>query len=203
MAQSTGPVSDEFAALLRRVAACDHCAAHLPLGPRPVVRAARSARLVIVGQAPGTKVHVSGRPFTDPSGHRLRNWLGVGKAEFYDPERFAILPAGLCYPGRNPRGGDLPPVSECGPHWHSRLRPLLPDVRLTVLVGRYAHELYLGPRAGASVARTVASWREYAPDLLPTPHPSWRVNGWLRRNPWFEAEVLLVLRARVAAAISP
>lgn len=181
--------------------ACQRCAADLPLGPRPAFQLHAAARVLIVGQAPGTRVHASGRPFTDPSGDRLREWLGVDKAAFYDPRKFAILPAGLCYPGRNPRGGDLPPRPECAPHWHPKLRPLLANVRLTVAVGQYGQRIYLAGARKKSLTATVAAWREYGPDILPTPHPSWRVNGWLKRNPWFEAEVLPELRARAAAAL--
>lgn len=158
--------------------------------------------MLIVGQAPGTAVHRSGRPFTDPSGDRLRDWLGVDKSAFYDPSVFAILPAGLCYPGRNPKGGDAPPIPECGLEWHPRLRPLLCGLRLTVLVGQYGQRLYLGREGAASVTATVREWRALPQGFLATPHPSWRVNGWLKRNPWFEVEVLPVLRQQVRAALA-
>ena len=186
-----------LAAVAAAARACVACGAELPLGPRPAFQLSVKARILIVGQAPGTKVHLSGRPFTDASGDRLREWLGVDAATFYDPARIAILPAGLCYPGRDPKGGDRPPVPACGPLWRPRLRPLLVGVRLTVLVGRYGQSLYLGTRAGRTVSETVQNWRAYGPGIIPTPHPSWRSTGWVRRRPWFEAEVLPALRARV------
>lgn len=191
-----------LAAAAAAARSCVHCRGWLALGPRPAFQLSARARVLIVGQAPGTRVHASGRPFTDPSGDRLRDWLGVDKSAFYDPHRFAILPAGLCYPGRNPKGGDLPPAKDCGPLWHPRLRPLLVGVRLTVLVGQYGHRLYLGDRAAKTVAATVGGWRDLPASLAPTPHPSWRVNGWLKRNPWFEAELLPDLRRRVASALA-
>jgi len=182
--------------------ACNVCAAHLPLGPRPVLRGSSSARLLIVGQAPGTRVHESGVPWNDPSGDRLREWLGLGRDAFYDEARIAIVPMGLCYPGRDAKGGDKPPRPECAPLWHPRVRPLLPKVALTLLVGRYAQAYYLGARAKESVTETVRAWRAFLPEFIPTPHPSWRSNGWLKRNPWFEEEILPVLRERVAALVS-
>ncbi len=197
MAQSTGPVSDEFAALLRRVAACDHCAAHLPLGPRPVVRAARSARLVIVGQAPGTKVHQSGIPWDDASGNRLRDWLDLTPDIFYDETRIAIVPMGFCYPGANPKGGDNPPRPECAPLWHKPLMAALDRAELTLLVGQYAQHWYLGKERQKNMTETVRAFRDYLPDYLPTPHPSWRTTHWQKKNPWFEEEVIPELRKRV------
>jgi len=179
--------------------ACRQCAAHLPAGPRPVLRAAASARLLIVGQAPGTRVHASGIPWNDPSGDRLRLWLGLDRDIFYDETRIAILPAGLCFPGIDPRGGDRPPRPECAPLWHPRVRAHLPHVEMTLLVGLYAQKYYLGARRRGSLTETVRAWRDCLPAFLPTPHPSWRVNGWLKRNPWFEAEVLPEARRRVAA----
>jgi len=187
--------------LLAEVRACRLCAPALPLGPRPVLRARESARLLIVGQAPGTRVHESGVPFDDPSGERLRAWLGIGRDAFYDDSRVAIIPAGLCYPGRDRAGGDRPPRPECAPLWHPRLRALLPHIRLTVLVGGYAQIYYLGERRKPSLTETVRAWREYFPEFMPTPHPSWRNTAWLRRNPWFAQDLLPVLRRSVAAAI--
>lgn len=187
--------------LLAEVRACRLCAPALPLGPRPVLRARESARLLIVGQAPGTRVHESGVPFDDPSGERLRAWLGIGRDAFYDDSRVAIIPAGLCYPGRDRAGGDKPPRPECAPLWHPRLRALLPHIRLTVLVGGYAQIYYLGERRKPSLTETVRAWREYFPEFMPTPHPSWRNTAWLRRNPWFAQDLLPVLRRSVAAAI--
>lgn len=196
------PAEARLAAEAAAARACIACRSVLPLGPRPAFQISVQARILIVGQAPGTKVHLSGRPFTDASGDRLREWLGVDAATFYDPAQFAILPAGLCYPGRDPKGGDRPPTPVCGPLWHGRLRPLLAGVCLTVLVGRYGQKLYLGPRAGRTVSDTVENWRAYGPDLLPTPHPSWRSTGWMRQRPWFEADVLPSLRARVGELLS-
>lgn len=188
--------TEALEALLREVRACRHCEAHLPLGPRPVLRAGVHARVLIVGQAPGTRVHATGIPWNDPSGERLRDWLQVDRAAFYDERRFAIIPAGLCYPGRG-RSGDLPPRPECAPLWHPRLRALLPAVELTLLVGRYAQAFYLGPRSKATLAATVRAWHEYGPAFLPLPHPSPRNTRWLQVNPWFAAEVLPAVRERV------
>jgi len=184
--------------LLAEVRACTVCAAHLPLGPRPVLRARVSARLLIVGQAPGTRVHETGIPFNDRSGDRLREWLSLERERFYDESRVAIIPMGLCYPGRDAAGGDVPPRPECAPLWHPRLRAALPDIALTLLVGSYAQAYYLGARRKKSVAETVQSWRDYLPQFLPLPHPSWRNTGWLKRNPWFAAELVPELRRRVA-----
>ncbi|HEY4135551.1 MAG TPA: uracil-DNA glycosylase family protein [Alphaproteobacteria bacterium] len=192
----------KLAALLKEVRACRLCEAHLPLGPLPVVRAAVTARLLIVGQAPGTKVHATGVPWNDPSGDRLRDWLGLDRDAFYDESGIAIVPAGLCYPGRTPKkgksgGGDAPPRPECAPKWHPPLRALMPHVGLTLLVGSYAQAYYLGPRRGKTLAETVERWRDYLPDFLPMPHPSPRNRLWLRKHPWFEAEVVPALRSRV------
>lgn len=178
--------------------ACMRCKDSLPFGPRPAFQLHAAAKILIVGQAPGTRVHQSGRPFTDPSGDRLRQWLGVDKAAFYDSRLFAILPAGLCYPGVNPKGGDKPPVTICGPYWHGRIRPALPNVSLTLLVGQYGQKLYLEKRRRRTLTETVQAWRDYGPEIIPTPHPSWRVSGWLKRNPWFEADIVPELQARVA-----
>ena len=186
---------------LAEARACRLCAAELPLGPRPVLRATSTARLMIVGQAPGTRVHASGIPFDDPSGDRLRAWLGIDRETFYDENRLAILPMGLCYPGQDARGADKPPMKICAPTWHPRIRPLLPKLELTLLVGLYAQARYLGPARKKNLTETVQSWRDYGPEFLPLPHPSWRNTAWLKRNPWFEAEVLPELRRRVEALI--
>ncbi len=183
--------------LLGEVRACRVCAAHLPLGPRPVLRAAAGARLLIIGQAPGTRVHESGIPWNDRSGERLRDWLDVERETFYDQGRIAIVPMGFCYPGRDPRGGDNPPRPECAPLWHPPLTAALPAVELTLLVGLYAQAHYLGARRRASLTETVRAWRDYGPSRIPLPHPSWRNTAWLKKNPWFEAELLPDLRARV------
>ncbi|MCB9737719.1 MAG: uracil-DNA glycosylase family protein [Deltaproteobacteria bacterium] len=185
--------------VLAAARACTLCAAHLPLGPRPVVRAHPAARVLIVGQAPGTRVHASGIPWDDPSGDRLRAWLEVDRDRFYDPRCFAIVPMGFCYPGRG-KGGDLPPRPECHPTWHGKITALLPEVRLTLLLSRYAIDAYLGPLARGSVRETVGAFAELPTDRIALPHPSPRNNRWLRENPWFEAEVLPELRRRVRAA---
>jgi uracil-DNA glycosylase len=190
-----------LSALLKDVRACSLCAHALPLGPRPVLRVAAGARLLIIGQAPGTKVHETGIPWNDASGERLRDWLQIDRDTFYDESRVAIVPMGFCYPGRDARGGDLPPRPECAPTWHPRLAPHLATVELTLLVGQYAQRHYLGKRTGKSLTETVSNWHSYGPDYLPLPHPSWRTTGWQKKNPWFDAELLPVLRARVAALL--
>ncbi len=189
------PREADLDALLAEVRACRVCEAHLPLGPRPVLRASTSARLLIVGQAPGIRVHATGLSFDDPSGDTLRRWLDVDRDTFYDETRIAIIPAGFCYPGKG-RHGDLPPRPECAPLWHPRLRALMPALELTVLVGAYAQAYYLGQRRKGTLAETTRAWRAYLPEFLPTPHPSPRNKLWLKRNPWFEAEVVPELRAR-------
>jgi uracil-DNA glycosylase len=185
-------------ALLTEIRACRLCEAHLPLGPRPVLRASASATLLIVGQAPGTLVHGSGLPWDDASGVRLRGWLGMDKTAFYDEAKVAIVPMGFCYPGRG-ASGDLPPRPECRQAWHPRLLPLLPGITLTLAIGQYAQHYFLGERRKKTLTDTVAAWREYAPAVFPLPHPSPRNIGWFVHNPWFETEVLPALRARVAA----
>lgn len=187
--------------LLDEVAACTHCAAHLLHSPRPVLRAGAGARVLVVGQAPGRRVHATGIPWNDPSGVRLREWLEVDEATFYDTRRFALVPMGFCYPGKG-RSGDLPPRPECAPLWHAKLRARMPRVRLTLLLSRYAIDHYLGERSKPTVAETVRAWRDYAPDFVPLPHPSPRNNLWLRKHPWFEREVLPDLRALVRAALA-
>jgi len=182
--------------------ACTVCAGHLPLGPRPVFRASRTARLLIVGQAPGTKVHETGIPWNDRSGDRLRDWLGLDREVFYDESRIAILPAGFCYPGRYQRGGDRPPRPECAPMWHGRLTAHMPDIELTLLAGQCAQAHYLGGRRCHSLTATVAAWRDYLPEYIPLPHPSWRNTAWLRKNPWFEAELLPVLRDAIGNCLA-
>lgn len=186
--------------LLLRVRACRVCAGHLPLGPRPIVRASKTARLLIVGQAPGTSVHATGIPWNDASGNRLRQWLAMPAERFYDESRVAIMPMGLCYPGRSPdRGGDLPPRPECAPLWHARLREHQPAIRLTLLVGRYAQIHYLPQICPPTLTETVARWRDFLwRGLLPLPHPSWRTTGWQRDNPWFDDELLPCLRRHLA-----
>lgn len=187
-----------LAALVEKARACRVCEAHLPLGPRPVLRASATARLLIVGQAPGTKVHDTGIPWNDASGDRLRRWLDLGRDTFYDENRIAIMPMGLCYPGIDKNGGDSPPRPECAPLWHPPLLALMPQVELVLLVGSHAQAWYLGKRRRKTMTDTVAAWCEYLPRFIPTPHPSWRNTAWLKRNPWFEAELVPELRERVA-----
>lgn len=187
--------------LLAEIRACTVCAAHLPFPPRPVLRAGVTARLLIVGQAPGRKVHETGIPWNDPSGDRLRQWLGLTREQFYDESRIAIIPTGLCYPGKGP-GGDLPPRPECAPLWHPRLRAWLPEVRLTLLIGAHAQAFYLGPRRKRTLAETVRAGREFGPDLVPLPHPSPRNLRWFRQHPWFASEVLPALRRQVQTLLS-
>jgi uracil-DNA glycosylase len=185
--------------VLAEARACRACAAHLPLGPRPVLRGRATARLLVLSQAPGTRVHETGLSFNDKSGDRLRQWMGIARDAFYDEARIAIMPMGLCYPGRFAKGGDLPPRPECAPLWHGRVLARLPRLALTLLVGSYAIDYYLKPRG--TMTETVARWRDFLPAYLPLPHPSWRTIAWERNNPWFAAELLPELRARVAALI--
>ncbi len=192
----------ELDALLDQVRRCTECAAHLPLGPRPVVRAQTSARILIIGQAPGTKVHETGIPWNDPSGDRLRDWLQIDNETFYDDGKIAIMPSGFCYPGRLPRGGDAPPRPECAPKWHDLILSHLKRIELTLLVGMYAQNLYLPALKKLSLTETVAGWRAHWPAVVPTPHPSWRTMAWQRKNPWFEAELLPPLRARVTELLN-
>ncbi len=189
--------TDPLAALIAEVRACRVCEAHLPLGPRPILSAEAGARLMIIGQAPGTRVHESGVPWDDASGDRLRDWLAIERDVFYDAGRVAIVPMGFCYPGRDKNGGDAPPRPECAPLWHARLRAELPNIALTLLVGRYAQVQYLGRAAGKSVVETVRAWRDHMPAYLPLPHPSWRTRSWAKKNPWFETEVIPALRAEL------
>jgi len=190
-----------FARLLERIRACRLCEDHLPQGPRPVLRASPSARLLLVGQAPGTKVHASGTPWDDRSGDRLRQWLALTPDVFYDEHRIAIVPMGFCYPGRDPGGGDLPPRPECAPTWHPLLRPALGGVGLTLLVGRYAQAYYLGKGCRGTMTETVRDYRDFLPAFLPLPHPSWRTTRWERDNAWFGETLLPELRVLVRALL--
>ena len=183
--------------LLKEVRACQICAPDLPLGPRPTVVAKSSAKIMIIGQAPGTKVHETGIPWSDPSGDRLRNWLRVTREIFYDGSKIAIMPMGFCYPGRLERGGDNPPRPECAPAWHEKILAGLPDIELTLLVGMYAQKYYLAEQNKKTLTETVRHWQEFAPAMIPTPHPSWRTTAWLKKNLWFEAELLPVLQQKV------
>jgi len=192
-----------FDRLLAEVRACTICAPHLPLGPRPIVRGRPSARLLIISQAPGRRVHDTGLSFDDRSGDRLRAWLALDRETFYDEARVAILGMAFCYPGRDGKGGDLPPRPECAPRWHAPLRAFFPAIGLTLLVGSYAIDYYLPQTRPRSMTGVIARWRDFLPEFFVLPHPRWRTTRWLRDNPWFEEEALPELRARVAAALSP
>jgi len=195
---------DDFAAIVRK---CRICVEHplgrpLPHEPRPVLRPSSKARILIASQAPGTKVHLSGMPFTDASGDRLRDWLGVTSEEFYDIEKFAIVPMGFCFPGQDAKGGDLPPRRECAPAWREQLMALMPGIDLVLTIGIYAQAWHMGSTRRSSLTETVMNWRaawdaSVIPRVLPLPHPSWRNTGWLKRNPWFEMDLLPFLRSEI------
>lgn len=208
--------SEPLSSLLREIAGCRLCREAplrhpLPHEPRPVLRVSRSARILIAGQAPGARVHASGVPFTDPSGDRLRTWLGMTPEVFYDTGRVAIMPMGFCFPGYDESGSDLPPRPECRAQWHDRLLRAMPRLEVVLMIGRYAQAFHLR-RAGrterlrASVTETVRDWRAIAatgrPQLFPMPHPSWRNTAWLKKNPWFEAELLPELRRKLAPLLA-
>ena len=186
-------------ALRQEIAACRVCAAHIE--PRPVASFSPTARLLIIGQAPGTAVHASGVPWDDPSGDRLRQWTGLDAATMYDPARVALVPMGFCYPGKA-SGGDKPPRRECAPLWHDRILSFLPPDRLTLLVGSHAQARYLPQTRAWGMAERVRRFAEFLPAFLPLPHPSWRVVGWMRRNPWFEADVVPALRDAVKGHVT-
>ncbi len=188
--------------LLEEIAACRACAGHLPHEPRPVVMVGPRTRLLVCGQAPGRRVHESGRPFTDASGERLRDWMGVDAQTFYGDGRIGVAAQAFCFPGTNPKGGDFPPPPRCAELWRDRLLQALPAVEMTLLVGGHAQLWALGARMKPTMTETVRAWREYAPAVLPLPHPSWRNTAWLRREPWFEREVVPELRRRVAAILA-
>ena len=187
----------DFDRLLSEVRDCRVCRTHLPLGPRPVLQANPSARILVVGQAPGVRVHRSGIPWDDPSGDRLRLWTGLSRELFYDASQVAIIPMGFCYPGRG-QGGDLPPRREGAALWLVQLLSGLPRIELTLLVGLHAQRHYLGRRRKASLTETVRAWQEFAPSYFPLPHPSARNTPWFQRNPWFEQDLLPALKRRVA-----
>ena len=187
--------------LLTEVRACRLCAEHLPLGPRPVVQLHPSARILIAGQAPGRKVHETGLPFNDVSGDRLRAWLGISRAVFYDARQVAILPMGFCFPGTG-KSGDLPPRPECAPAWRAKLLSHLTKLQLTLVIGRYAQDYHL-PNEAVSVTEVVQAWRKHWPNIVPLPHPSPRNIRWLKRNPWFEEELIPVLQMRVLEVLTP
>jgi len=205
------PRPAELERVLAAIRACRHCVETpdgkpLPHEPRPVLQASRTARLVVCSQAPGTKVHLSGTPFTDRSGDRLREWMGVTSEEFYDEARVAVVAMGFCFPGQDAHGADLPPRKECAPRWHRELFAALPQLELVLAVGSYAQDFHLGADAGTSLQETMLDWRKHLarkrrPRMLPLPHPSWRNNKWLTDNPWFEAELLPVLQREVRALL--
>ena len=205
--------SDALSHLLRDIAACRICVDQpigqpLPHAPRPVLRPSTTARICIASQAPGTRVHQSGIPFSDASGKRLREWMGVDESTFYDQNRTAIVPMGFCFPGLDAKGGDLPPRRECAAAWRHSVFAAMPQLELILTIGRYAQDWHLGPSSSAGMTETVRRYRELLasharPRCLPLPHPSWRNTGWLKRNSWFEAEVLPVLREKVLELLEP
>lgn len=200
-------MSEELENFAARVRACRICVENpvgrpLPHEPRPVLRPSSSARILFASQAPGTKVHMSGMPFTDASGDRLRNWLGVSSEEFYDTTKFAIVPMGFCFPGQDAKGGDLPPRRECAEAWRAPLMALMPRIDLALTIGSYAQSWHMGAARRPSLTETVKDWRTIwdapsNPKVLPLPHPSWRNTGWLKRNPWFEMDLLPFLRSEI------
>ena len=196
--------TEDLANLAAEIGACRICADVLPAdvtgGPRPVVRLSATARLCIAGQAPGARVHASGLPFDDPSGDRLRDWLGLDRTQFYDSSKLAIVPMGFCFPGTNPKGGDYPPRPECAPNWRQRVFAAMPQIETILLVGLYAQAHDLGP--GVSVTQRVRRFTDHWPQLIPLPHPSWRNTGWLKANPWFETDLLPPLRTLVRELVA-
>ena len=189
-------MSTSLSKLVKEIRSCTFCTEFLPLGPRPVVQVGASAKILIVGQAPGRRVHETGVPFVDPSGDRLRSWMGIEKEVFYDKNKIAIVPMGFCFPGTG-KSGDLPPRPECAEIWRDKLLNLLPNVALTVVVGQYAQSWHLGKSNKHNLTETVRAWKEYWPRSVPLPHPSPRNNIWLKKNVWFEDEVLLHLKKKV------
>ena len=194
-------MADNFENLARQIRKCDICAADLPLGPNPVFQASTNARILIAAQAPGIRVHNTSLPFNDPSGDRLREWLKVDRETFYNPQLFCIIPMGFCYPGTG-KSGDLPPRPECAAIWRERLLSTLPNIRLTLVIGQYAQRYHLGQNRQDTLTETVRAWRDYQPHIIPLPHPSPRNNIWLKKNPWFNEEVIPTLQTRIAALLS-
>jgi len=186
--------------LLSEIRNCEVCKAHLPLGPRPIVAAHPNSKIVIIGQAPGTKVHKTGVPWDDPSGRQLRKWLGVSDEVFYDETKIALIPMGFCYPGKG-KYGDLPPRTECAPLWHRPLLANMPNIELVILIGMYAQKWYLGKDAKKTLTETVASYEAYLPKNLPLPHPSPRNRFWLTKNPWFDKNVVPELQQRISILV--
>lgn len=193
--------ANDFEKLVAEMRACRICADQLPLGPRPVFQIHPKAKILVAGQAPGRRVHETGLPFNDPSGDRLRAWLGVDRETFYDPLKLAIVPMGFCYPGTG-KSGDLPPRPECAEAWRKRALASLPDLELILVIGQYAHDWHLKGQGGGTLTETVRNWKRYWPKILPLPHPSPRNNLWLKKNPWFEREILPALKTRVGEILS-
>ena len=191
---------DDLKQNIRNCTMCQQSPKPLPVTPNPILSGSATSLIRIIGQAPGTLAHASGRPFTDPSGVRLRDWLGVNEAEFYNEKFFAVTPMGFCFPGQDNKGGDLPPRKECAPLWQDKLTQALPNVELTLLVGMYAVKHVLAERAPRNLTETVRHWRDYGPNIMPLPHPSWRNNVWIKRHEWF-ADELEELKRRVHALI--
>jgi uracil-DNA glycosylase len=194
---SSNSLPADMESLLARIRACRLCEAELPHEPRPVIRGSGGSRILIVGQAPGTRVHESGLPFDDASGDRLRSWMEADCDRFYDTGLITFAPMGFCFPGQDARGADLPPLKRCAVAWQEPVRAALPHLEITLLVGLYAQACHLGARRKSSLTETVRHWRQYAPDYFPLPHPSWRNTAWIKRNPWFDGEVLPALKARL------
>lgn len=188
-------------ALLKKIRQCEICAEHLPLGPRPVVKAHPKSRIAIIGQAPGTKVHASGIPWDDPSGKQLRKWMNVSDEQFYDTQKIAIVPMGFCYPGKG-KSGDLPPRPECAATWHQPLMELLPKLELILLIGTYAQSYYLGDQAEKNLTETVRNFKAYLPRYFVLPHPSPRNRFWLSKNPWFLESVIPQLQKQVGRILT-
>lgn len=188
---------DKFDRLVAEAQVCTICKGALPLGPLPVFSIHRESKVLVIGQAPGTKVHATGIPWNDASGNELRRWLGVDREQFYNPKIFGIMPMGFCYPGRG-KGGDMPPRSECAPIWHERMRAAMPEVQLTLLIGQYAQKYYLGNRRKKTLTETVRNYEIYLPEFMPLVHPSPRNLMWRRRNSWFEEQVVPTLKTIVA-----
>jgi uracil-DNA glycosylase len=190
-----------FIQLVEEIRACTVCAEHLPLGPRPVIQADPAARILVVGQAPGTAVHKTGIPFNDPSGERLRDWMGIDRDTFYNPEKIALIPMGFCYPGKG-KGGDLPPRKECAPAWRDQLLGQLDNIELTIIMGRYALGWHLNIRSNQALSAVVANWRQYWPEVVPLPHPSPRNTQWLKQRPWVEEDIIPALQQRIRTLLN-
>ena len=195
-------MTDNFSIILQQVRSCRRCAPLLPHEPQPILRGSQTAKLLIVGQAPGLKVHQTGLSFNDASGNRLRQWLHIDRSIFYDEDKVALIPMGLCYPGRHKNGADLPPLKICAPLWHSQLLTFFQSIELILLVGGYAQKFYLKSQHQSTLTETVRNYQTYLPRFFPLPHPSWRNTGWLGRNPWFEKEILPDLRIRIHKILS-